>query len=180
MRVETRLAEPQWRAEETRDVQKIYNLYARGDLEKTFGGIRWERFEDRRAAFASHRVVGWIFWDPEAIANYAALGVPDGTGYYIASRAAPLASAGDQAVTAAFGSIHGGFVRFALELCRQHTTFEAAADLYRSARRAGFTVRSSTDCLIAACALRHDLEVLHRDRDFPALASVSALRVRRA
>lgn len=53
-----------------------------------------------------------------------------------------------------------------------------AVDLYRAARRAGFTVRSSVDCLIAACALRHDLTVLHRDRDFPALARVSPLRQR--
>jgi len=53
-----------------------------------------------------------------------------------------------------------------------------AVDLYRAARRAGLTVRSSADCLIAACALRHDLEVVHRDRDFPALARVSPLRQR--
>lgn len=51
-----------------------------------------------------------------------------------------------------------------------------AVDLYRSARRSGKTVRSSTDCLIAACAIRHDLEVLHRNRDFAALAEISALR----
>src|SRR5262245_26004126 len=37
--------------------------------------------------------------------------------------------------------------------------FLEAADLYRWARRSGVTVRSSIDCLIAACALRHDLEV---------------------
>ena len=53
--------------------------------------------------------------------------------------------------------------------------FEEAAELYRAARRAGFTVRSGTDCLIAACAIRHGLTVLHRDRDFPALARVSPL-----
>ena len=34
-------------------------------------------------------------------------------------------------------------------------------------------------CLIAACALRHDLTVLHRDRDYPALAGISNLRERR-
>lgn len=50
--------------------------------------------------------------------------------------------------------------------------------LYRAARRAGLTVRSSVDCLIAASALRNGLEVVHRDRDFPALARVSALRER--
>ena len=53
-----------------------------------------------------------------------------------------------------------------------------AVDLYRSARRGGLTVRSSVDCLIAACAIRHDLEILHRDRDFAAIAQVSPLRQR--
>jgi hypothetical protein len=55
---------------------------------------------------------------------------------------------------------------------------EDAVGLYRAARRQGLTVRSSIDCLIAACAIRHDLEVLHRDRDFSMLARVSALRER--
>jgi predicted nucleic acid-binding protein len=32
--------------------------------------------------------------------------------------------------------------------------------------------------LIAACAIRHDLEILHRDRDFTAIAQISALRQR--
>jgi len=52
-----------------------------------------------------------------------------------------------------------------------------AAELFRSARRGGFTVRSSVDCLIAACAARHSLAVLHRDRDFDALAKVAAIEV---
>ena len=56
--------------------------------------------------------------------------------------------------------------------------FEQAIDLYRAARRAGFTVRSGVDCLIAACAIRHDLEVVHDDRDYDVLARVSALRAR--
>jgi predicted nucleic acid-binding protein len=52
---------------------------------------------------------------------------------------------------------------------------EEAVDLYRSARRRGLTARSSVDCLIAACALRNGLPVLHRDRDYPLLAMVSGL-----
>jgi hypothetical protein len=56
--------------------------------------------------------------------------------------------------------------------------FLEAVDLYRAARRAGLTVRSSVDCLIAACAIRHDLEVLHRDRDYAGLSEISALRQR--
>ena len=58
--------------------------------------------------------------------------------------------------------------------------FDQAADLYRAARRAGITVRSGVDCLIAACALRNDLDLLHHDRDFDALARVSTLRAHRA
>ena len=53
-----------------------------------------------------------------------------------------------------------------------------AAEFYRAARRGGFTIRSSVDCLIAACAARHSLTVLHRDRDFEALAKVAAIEVR--
>ena len=53
-----------------------------------------------------------------------------------------------------------------------------AAQLYRTARAAGTTIRSAADCLIATCALRHDLEVLHRDRDYEHLARVSPLRAR--
>lgn len=44
-----------------------------------------------------------------------------------------------------------------------------AASLQRECRRAGETVRSLGDCLIAAVALRTALPVLHRDRDFEVL-----------
>jgi predicted nucleic acid-binding protein len=57
--------------------------------------------------------------------------------------------------------------------------FLEAVELYRRARRSGLTVRSGVDCLIAACAVRHDLEVLHDDRDYAALARISSLKERR-
>jgi predicted nucleic acid-binding protein len=50
-----------------------------------------------------------------------------------------------------------------------------AANLYRAARRAGLTVRSGVDCLIAACAIRNRLTVLHHERDFDLIARVSSL-----
>ena len=56
--------------------------------------------------------------------------------------------------------------------------FEEAVGLYRTARRAGVTVRSSIDCLIAACAIRHGLTVLHQDRDYVLLAGISPLQER--
>jgi predicted nucleic acid-binding protein len=52
---------------------------------------------------------------------------------------------------------------------------DEAIDLYRRARRAGYTVRSGVDCLIAACAVRHRLTVVHCDRDFTALSRISHL-----
>jgi predicted nucleic acid-binding protein len=57
--------------------------------------------------------------------------------------------------------------------------FRAAAELARRARQGARTVRSSMDCLIAAVATRHDAVVLHHDRDFDVLASVSRLRAER-
>jgi len=56
--------------------------------------------------------------------------------------------------------------------------YEQAADIFRRGRRMGKTIRSGLDCLIAACALRHDAEVLHADRDFDAIATFTALKVR--
>ena len=53
--------------------------------------------------------------------------------------------------------------------------FDAAVDLYRRARRAGLTIRSSVDCLIAASAIRHDLTIVHCDRDYAHLADIAPL-----
>ena len=55
------------------------------------------------------------------------------------------------------------------------TRIDEAVDLYRRARRAGLTVRSSVDCLIAASSVRYDLTVVHNDRDYTHLARIVAL-----
>ncbi len=56
--------------------------------------------------------------------------------------------------------------------------FRAAAALARALRRSGHTVRSLTDCLIAAVALRHDTAVWHCDEDYVRLAQVTHLQQR--
>lgn len=58
-------------------------------------------------------------------------------------------------------------------------TYETAAGLYRTCRRAGETVRALTDCLIAAVALRIEVPVLHDDRDFDVLARHTGVLVQR-
>lgn len=86
-----------------------------------------------RASLASHRLIGWIYWDPFGIESYAKLGIPNGFGYYVATRCAPLAAAGPNVVTAACYSIRGDFIALSLDMCRQHTTFEAAYDVRNDA-----------------------------------------------
>ena len=60
-----------------------------------------------------------------------------------------------------------------------HIDFRTAAALSRASRARGRSVRSLMDCLIAAIAIRHDAVLVHRDRDFDALAAVSSLRAER-
>ena len=51
------------------------------------------------------------------------------------------------------------------------------ATVYRELRQRGVTVRSPVDALIAAVAIRLDVPVLHRDRDFEAIARQTPLRL---
>jgi hypothetical protein len=54
-------------------------------------------------------------------------------------------------------------------------TFETAANLYRTVRPRGLTIRRRVDCLIAATCRETGAEICHNDRDFDALARVSDL-----
>ena len=56
------------------------------------------------------------------------------------------------------------------------STFLEAAEIYSHGRRKGYTIRSSTDCLIAAIAIQNDVPVWHKDRDFTAIARFTRLR----
>jgi predicted nucleic acid-binding protein len=56
-------------------------------------------------------------------------------------------------------------------------TYERAAVVWRTCRAAGEPVRNTTDCLIAAVAIRDDASLLHRDRDFDVIARHTELRI---
>ena len=77
----------------------------------------------KRNARSVQTTIGWIFWDPGAVARYENLGLPGPFGY-IAARAAPLAPAGPEATIAAFGSISPLGIRLAFDLVAQHATFD--------------------------------------------------------
>jgi predicted nucleic acid-binding protein len=55
--------------------------------------------------------------------------------------------------------------------------FVLAAELYRTARRAGVTIRKTLDCLIAVPCVRTGAPLLHADEDFDRLAACTALQV---
>lgn len=55
-------------------------------------------------------------------------------------------------------------------------TWDASARIYFDLRQAGHTIRSVVDCLIAALAVEHSLQLLHDDRDFEAIATVCPLK----
>jgi predicted nucleic acid-binding protein len=54
--------------------------------------------------------------------------------------------------------------------------FRSAAGIYRAGRRAGQTIRSLNDCLIAAVAIRHEARIVHRDADFEVIAQLTSLQ----
>lgn len=55
-----------------------------------------------------------------------------------------------------------------------------AAQLYRSLRKKGVTIRKPNDCLIAHYAIFYDMPILHNDADFDRIAQFSALRIAKA
>lgn len=55
--------------------------------------------------------------------------------------------------------------------------YQRAAALYRRCRKAGFTIRSTLDCVIAQLAIRDQLPMLTKDRDFAAIARHSSLQL---
>lgn len=82
-----------------------------------------------RLGLASHRLIGWIYWDPRAIELYTQLGIPNGFGYYVTSRAAPLLPAGPDVVSAAYYSIHPGFIALSIATAHEHASWRQIFDV---------------------------------------------------
>jgi predicted nucleic acid-binding protein len=52
-----------------------------------------------------------------------------------------------------------------------------AAQLFRTLRKKGVTIRKPNDCLIAVYALRYGVPLCHRDADFDHIATHTGLRI---
>lgn len=59
----------------------------------------------------------------------------------------------------------------------RHGIFVKAAEIYRSLRKKGITIRKPVDCMIASVAIEYDIHLLHNDRDFNYIAKHSKLKV---
>jgi len=68
-----------------------------------------------------------------------------------------------------------GLLARASLIATEPTDYDDAAQLYRTCRRQGETVRRMIDCLIAAHAIRTKIPILHADADFDALARHTGL-----
>jgi len=78
-----------------------------------------------RTGRAGHDLVGWLMWDRSAISRYESLGVPQGVGWIVAWRLAPLGKISPAAAAAATYSIHPDIVAMVLGAYRD-VTDEAA------------------------------------------------------
>ncbi len=61
----------------------------------------------------------------------------------------------------------------------RQTTFLRAAEIYRSLRKKGITIRKPFDCMIASVAIDYNIYLLHNDRDFDHIAKHLKLRIYR-
>ena len=58
-----------------------------------------------------------------------------------------------------------------------HSTFVKSADMYRALRKKGINIRKPLDCMIAAVAIVHHAQLLHKDRDFDPIQEQCGLKV---
>ena len=106
-------------------------------------------------------------WIAERIANEASLVVPE---VVLMELLIGTTDEGSAAVRRRF------LQRFTIEPLAPVRDAEDAAAIHRRCRRGGDIVRSLIDCQVAAMALRLNLVVVHRDRDFEVIRTHCGLQ----
>ncbi|MEI6205944.1 MAG: PIN domain nuclease [Desulfuromonadales bacterium] len=76
-----------------------------------------------------------------------------------------------------YHEVRASLLTFPILSLKDHDSYIKAADMYRKCRTKGLTIRSTVDLLIAQTAIENNAELLHNDRDFEAIASVSSLKL---
>ena len=58
-----------------------------------------------------------------------------------------------------------------------YQTFLLSAEIYRSLRKKGVTIRKSVDCMIASVSIENNIPLLHNDKDFIPIEKYCGLKV---
>ncbi len=76
-----------------------------------------------------------------------------------------------------YREVKASLLTFPVLSLESHLSYIKAADLYRKCRTKGLTIRSTVYLLIAQTAIEQNAELLHNDRDFETISSLSSLRI---
>ena len=76
-----------------------------------------------------------------------------------------------------YHSVRRNFISNLIFLPTEIRSYQLAASVYRNARSAGKTIRNTIDCLIASCAILHNVPLLQKDRDYRTIADFSTLEL---
>ena len=68
------------------------------------------------------------------------------------------------------------FLGFLIYLPLSESNFLLSAEIYRSSRSKGKSVRKTIDCFIASCAITHKIPLLHTDEDYVIIEKYSQLK----
>ena len=68
------------------------------------------------------------------------------------------------------------FLDFLIYLPLSKENYLLSAEIYRKARAKGKSVRKTIDCIIASCAIAHNVPLLHNDEDFFIIEKYSRLK----
>ncbi len=76
-----------------------------------------------------------------------------------------------------YAEIKSSLLTFPILSLTGNNSYIAAADLYRKCRKKGAIVRNTVDLLVAQTAVEHKATLLHKDRDFDAIAKICDLKL---
>lgn len=75
-----------------------------------------------------------------------------------------------------FQTVKDYLLEFPIYMPKGIETYLKAAEIYRTCKRKGKTVRKTVDCIIAAICIENNLTILHKDSDFDLIEACTTLR----
>lgn len=74
-----------------------------------------------------------------------------------------------------FNTVKDYLLQFPIYRPKGILTYLKAAEIYRTCRKRGKTVRKTVDCIIAAICIENDFTLLHKDGDFAIIEACTGL-----